>query len=102
MIGNLTQNVSPHNWEDEFVRFLLLFKLDGVRVGRFSGKRNSSKGIHDHVYPQELNNTERWVSKSSTSKENNDKADNVNYKLELDELSDVVKNVSSPLGSSVD
>jgi len=102
LVSDLSENVSPHHWEYEFVGFLLLLKLHGMRVRGFSGERNSSKGVHNHVDPEKLSNTERRVSEGSTSDQDNSEADNVNNKLELDELSDVVKDVSSPLSSSED
>lgn len=42
LISNLSNNVSPHDWEDDLVRLLLSILLEFRWVGWFSGEGNSS------------------------------------------------------------
>jgi len=67
----------------------------------FSTKGDGSEDIHDQVGPEHLNNV-KWVVADNCSSNNCDRANNdVDGKLELNELSNVVEDGESPLHRSV-
>merc|ERR1712127_401040 len=56
-------------------------------------------GIHDKVYPKELDSSERGLPHDNGTDEGGDQSDDIDSQLELKESSDVVIDISSPLAS---
>jgi hypothetical protein len=67
-----------------------------LESGRLCSQTNSSKGIHYEIDPQKLDYAEWWVTKGGSTNQYSEAANNIDTKLELQELSNVVKNISSP------
>lgn len=55
------------------------------------------KNVHNKIYPEQLDYTERALSKSGSTDYNKNQAGDVDGQLVLDELASVVENVASPL-----
>jgi len=65
-----------------------------------SGESKSGEGVHNHVYPEQLNSRQWSDLGDSRSNEDGEHSDNINSQLELQEFSNVVKDVSSELDGS--
>lgn len=76
--------------------------ISAVLPVRLSANGNCAKGIHDQVDPQELDNIE--ASSSQEEGSNHDKGDQseIDGELELQELSDIVEDNTSPHNSMED
>jgi len=61
-----------------------------------SGEGKRGKRVHDEVDPKQLNGEERRLNKDAGTNESCDKSDDVDGELELEELSNVIVDVSSP------
>lgn len=102
MVDSVTEDISPHDWGDDSVVFIVWLSLEDLHGWWFSGKGESSEGIHDQVNPEHLNGSQWGFSEDGRSEEDNEHSNNVDGKLELKELSDVIIDVSSELKSNND
>jgi hypothetical protein len=55
------------------------------------------ENIHHEINPKHLNDIKGWLTNSAASKNGNETNYDIDCQLELEELSDVIKNGSSPL-----
>ncbi len=98
----MSEDVSPHDWLDDFIilssdRNLVLVACMIILLNRrLCSYADGSEGIHNHVYPEKLNNAKWTISKSRSCNKDNRDAYNVNAELELKELPNIVYNISSP------
>ena len=102
LIDDLAEDGSPHFRQEDLVVLLYSSLLKLSWVGRLGGKSNGGESVHDHVDPEELDDVEWAVSESGSTEEHDEESTDVNSHLEDNELSDVVVDVSSPLGGSED
>ena len=75
------------------VVIMVVMLLEG---GRLCSQTNGSKGIHNEIDPQKLDDAEWGVTKGCSTNQNGKAAYYINTKLELQELSNVIKDISSP------
>ena len=93
---SVAQDVAPHrSIDDHRVSAFWHSTLDDVSARWLSSEGQSSKGVHDEVYPKHLNRSEGCVVKDERAGEDNKEGDNVNGHLELKEFSNVVKSRSA-------
>lgn len=102
LIGSLNKNLSPHSWKNNLIVSSDSLRLAVVGLIWFSSNCDGTKDIHDQVGPEHLNNIERGMSESSSTKNSDGANNDVDGHLELNELSNVVKDGSTPLDSSAD
>lgn len=96
---SLSRDVGPHCVRDHTGRsWLRGAREEGAIIRKFSGKSESSESIHDEVEPEKLNGLERReVLRVDQRAEKRDEARNgVDGQLELQELLDVVADISAP------
>jgi hypothetical protein len=113
LVDNLGYNVSPHvsveNWifsTDSqlwvffsFVFFLCFFIFRifiFLLEWGFRAKSNSSKSVHNQVHPKQVNDSEWWSSNTKWRNENACNQTNIHCHLELDELTNILEQSSSP------
>jgi len=100
LIKTHANNISPHKSVDNWI----LSADSGITCNSwsFSSESNGTQNIHDEVDPEHLNNVQ-WNSSECTSTDNSNEANsNVNGQLELNELSDIIKNSSTVFNRSID
>ena len=102
LVKSLTKDVPPHNGIDNLLGLASWLAVHKSIIRRLSCKGKSSECVHDKVYPEHLNGGERRIVEDHRSSEDNDQSSNVDSKLELKELSDVVEDVSSVLDGNFD
>jgi hypothetical protein len=95
-------NVSPHERGDDGVASVVWLSLQKSIIWWFSGKGKGGEGIHNHVNPKKLDSGQWSNVGNSGSNEDSKHSDDVNSQLELQEFSDVVKDVSSEFNSGHD
>lgn len=71
-------------------------------MGRLSGESKSGKGIHDKVNPEHLSGGKRRLREDASTSEHNEHSDDIDSKLELEELADVVVDVTAISDSGQD
>ena len=106
LVGSLNEDIAPHNFFDNLLILVAadIIILVGVVIeavmllerGRLCSQTNGSKGIHNEIDPQKLDDAEWWVTKGGSTNQYSEAANNIDTELELQELSNVVKNISSP------
>lgn len=96
MEGTLAEDVSDHNGSDKLTLLTIRLTKEKVASWLFSTQGQGSHGVHNQVDPQELHSGQRSTILGNSTKEGNDKGDDVNGKLELKELSDVIVDTSTP------
>lgn len=89
-----------HPLRDDVLMFSVWWSLKEFILWRLSGESQSSKSVHDHVYPQELDSSQRRVGEYDSTNKGYDQSQNIDSELELQETSDVVINITSPLACS--
>jgi len=97
--GGLSNDVSPHSRSDNSFEPSVWLSLEEFGGWSFSGKSQSSHGVHDQVNPKHLDGFQRRFSLGNSTNESDDDSNHVDSQLELDELSDGVVDVSSPHNS---
>lgn len=102
LVEGLHDNLSPDLGKDDLVSSANSVGLLLILFVWFSADGDSSEDIHDQVGPKHLNYIKWSVSDCHTTKDGNEADNDVDGKLELDELSNVVEDGSSPFHRSVD
>lgn len=115
LVGSLNEDIAPHNFFDNLlilvaadimllvtVFIVVIFFVMMLERGRLCSQTNGSKGIHNEIDPQKLDDAEWWVTKGRSTNQYGEAANNIDTELELQELSNVVKDISSPTCGSED
>lgn len=100
MPETLEDDEFPHLSSDQTFSLGVGFSLEEFVAGRFGGESEGGKSVHDKVDPQHLNGVERRFSQDGTTNKGHNKSHEVDGQLELQEFSDRVENISSPLHGS--
>jgi hypothetical protein len=96
----LTEDVSPHNTVNDHIRLLSGLAIkDGVR-GRLSSESEGSEGIHNKVNPEKLDGGQRLLTEEASASEDEEHGNNVDSELELEELADIVIDVTAETDGS--
>jgi hypothetical protein len=98
----LAKHLSPDFSQENLVSAAYSIRFTLVLFVGLSSNGNCSKDIHNQVGPKHLYNVQRSVTKSAASKNSNEADNDVDCKLELDELPHIIKDCSSPFDRSVD
>ena len=93
----MPENVSPHDFSAYVVILGIWWSGKNIMSWWLSSKGKSTKGVHDEVYPKHLDGIQRTVLDNDGSKEDDEHSDDVDSKLELNELSNVVIHGSTEL-----
>ena len=96
----MSENVSPHDFSNDGSVLVIWLSLKDRVIRSFSSQSKSGEGIHDQVDPEHLNGSQWGFSKDGRSEEDDEHGNNVDGKLELKELSNVIIDVSSELKSN--
>lgn len=92
----LAKDISDHDSSNELTLLTIWLTEQEVVSRLLSTQCKGGHGIHDQVHPQQLYGSQRSTESGHSTKECYNKGDNVDSKLELKELSDVIVNTSSP------
>ena len=90
----------PHLGGDKAFSLGVGFSLEEFVAGGLGGEGEGGEGIHDEVDPQHLDGIEGRFPQDGSSHEGHHQGHKVDGQLELQELSDRVKDVPSPFHSS--
>lgn len=97
----MAENLSPHFRNHNFC-----FSADSdarfIRIVGFSAQCDRAQNIHDKVRPQHLNYIQRSPAKRKSSKDSKHTYRNIYCKLELEELTAIIEDGSSPFYRFVD
>jgi len=97
--NGLAQDVLDHFSVDNVFLLSVGWSLEKGFFWFFSGQSQGSQGVHDQVHPEKLNGLKWGVPHDNGSDEGYNQSDHIDCKLELQESSDVVIDVSSPHAS---
>jgi len=100
LVDGVSENVSPHDFSNDGSVLVIWLSLKNGVIWWLSSQSKSGEGIHDQVDPEHLNGSQWGLSKDGRSKEDNEHSNNVDGKLELKELSNVIIDVSSEFKSN--
>jgi len=96
----LTEDVSPHNTVNDHIRLLCRLAVkDGWRR-RLSSEGEGSEGIHNQVNPEKLHGGQRLLTEEASASEDEEHGNNVDSELELEELADIVIDVTTESNGS--
>merc|ERR1740117_1693749 len=100
LVDGVSENVSPHDFSNNGSVLVIWLSLKNGVIWWLSSQSKSGEGIHDQVNPEHLNGSQWGFSKDGRSSEDNEHSNNVDGKLELKELSNVIIDVSSEFKSN--
>jgi|LauGreDrversion4_2_1035121.scaffolds.fasta_scaffold64277_2 hypothetical protein len=95
-INGHTHEVLDHFSRNDVLISSIWRTIKEFHGGWFSGKSQRGKRVHDKVDPEELNGLKRSLFQNDRADECSEHGNNVDCKLELKELANVVINTSSP------
>jgi hypothetical protein len=95
----LTKNVFDHSLRNDILVLSVWGSLQKVRLGILSGQSKSCERVHDKIDPQKLDSSKWRLPHNHSTDEGSDQSHNVDSELELQELSDVVVDISTPHAS---
>ena len=95
-VDGLGKDSTHHGFGDDFVVGSDAFLADVLGVGVLGGEGNGGKHIHDEVDPKQLHDGEGAVSDDCGRGDHEEAARDVDSKLELNELADIVLKVTAP------
>lgn len=93
----MSEDVSPHDLIDDGVRFWIWLSLEDVVHWGLSGQSESTKGIHNKIDPKHLDGVQWGVTKDCRAEEDDGHSSEIDGKLELQEFSDTVVDVTAVL-----
>ena len=73
-----------------FIRIIMVVILMILKSWGLSRETDSCQGVHDQIDPKKLDDAQGWVTQGGTTDKYESHAHNVNAKLELKELANVV------------
>lgn len=79
----MSPNVSPHDLGHNWCVLLVGLAIQNAILGRLGSEGKSCKSVHDKVYPEHLNGSERRVFKNDGAQEDNKHGHHVDSELEL-------------------
>lgn len=94
------QNWSPHERSNDVLLSGIWHSFKELIAGRLCCEGKGCEGVHDEVDPEELNCSQRRLLQDNGANESHEKGNHVDSKLENQELSNTVKDVTTVLHSS--
>ena len=94
----MEDDVSPHKWGDDIFVSRVWHSQQEFFWWGFRGKSQSSQSVHDQVDPKHLNWGQWGFLNEDSTQEGHENGDDVDCKLELQEFSDTIENVSTVFG----
>ena len=92
----LSKDVSPHDGVDDGIVLLLRLTVkDHLSVRRLSSEGKGGESVHDQVDPEHLGGSERRLAEHAGTGKDDEHSNNVDGKLELEELANTVEDVTS-------
>lgn len=101
LVYSLAEDVSPHDIVNNLFGLASWLAFHECIVRWLSSEGKCSEGVHDKVNPEHLDGGKRRVVEDHRTGEDNDQGCNVDSKLELKELSDVIEDVPSVLDGNL-
>jgi len=98
----LTEDVSPHDLVHDFVVTAGGLAVEQSITRRLSGEGKGSEGVHNEVHPEHLDGGEGGIGEQDGAREHDEHGSDVDGKLELQELLDVVEDVATVLNGGFD
>lgn len=96
LVDTLGKDGAHHRLGDKLIGGLDTVSTDFSGMGVLSSESDSGEHIHDKIDPEELNNVEGRVTEDKGRGENEAHAGEVDSHLELNELANVVLDVTAP------
>ena len=93
--NGLTNDVSPHNSVDNGIGFFRGHAVEKEIIRRLSSESKGSECVHDQVNPEKLYGGERLFSEKASTSKDEEHGDDVDSKLELKELANVIIDVTA-------
>lgn len=97
LIDGMSENISPHDLVDDGSRFGVWSSVQNIVHWWLGCQGEGTEGIHDKVNPEHLDGVQRGITEDGGTEEDDGHSSEVDGKLELQEFSDTVVDVTAVL-----
>lgn len=97
LVKSMEEDILPHHRCDHQRMSFHGESMQQVIARRFSRKSERRESVHNEIHPEHLDGIQRRFTENHTAHECHEHSDDVDGYLELQELSNAVEDVASPL-----